>query len=71
MSAEVFGDEGNVAERGEDTAMYQDLLAISGKLDKWVADRERDPLPNNECEQLAAITKEKMDDLLYALTGEL
>ena len=32
---EIFSDEGDVPERGEDTAMYQEWQEIRTRLDKW------------------------------------
>lgn len=35
MSLEAWGDEGNVPQRAEDCAMYQEFVAILGKLQRW------------------------------------
>jgi hypothetical protein len=47
MSLEIFGDEGDVPECAEDTAMYQELLAVHGRLYQWKTNFDSE-IPNEE-----------------------
>ena len=47
MSQEAWGDEGNVPESIEDTAMYQEFLDIIISFDKWCQDH-KDYVSNDE-----------------------
>lgn len=42
MSLEAWGDEGNVPQSAEDTAVYQEWLAILERTRKWKKSHEAD-----------------------------
>lgn len=67
MSLEAWGDEGNVPENGRDTAMYQDLIAVRTRFEKWMKDRKNDPLGSPEQEAFAERIDVAVNELLDLL----
>lgn len=70
MSLGAWGDEGDVAERGEDTQMYHDLLAVREKWSKWRRDWFKD-LPGPDHEAQAEKVSNELDEMLESLSGPL
>lgn len=70
MSLEAWGDEGDIAERGEDTQMYHDLLVV---MEKWSAWRRqwKDEIPGPDHEKLADAVSEALGEFQESLCGKL
>lgn len=66
MSLEAWGDEGDVPERGTDTAIFQELYAVYEKYGKWLKKFGKD-FAGPEEEKLAGEIDQKLcklcDDL--------
>lgn len=65
MSREAWGDEGNVPEHGRDTAAYQELSAIRGRLHKWTCDFKSELNPDEQ--EKSGMALEHIDDTLTLL----
>lgn len=70
MSLEAFGDEGNIALRGEDTQMYHDLLIVIEKWSAWRRQWNKD-LPGPDHEAQADKVSEELDEMQESLCGKL
>lgn len=70
MSLEVFGDEGDVPHRGEETAMYQELLAVRERWSRWLYSFRKE-LPGPDHETQAEIVSDALDEMIESLSGPL
>lgn len=70
MSLGVFGDEGDVPSRGEETQMYQDLLAVRERWALWRRTWGKD-LPGPDHETQADKVTDELDEMIEALEGPL
>ena len=66
MSREAWGDEGNLAENGRDTAIYQELCELRERVHKWRKSNAND-FANDEqsakADRIIGLMDELSDDL--------
>ena len=70
MSREAWGDESNVPERWEDTAMRQEWNEARHKLRLWIQ-RFKDEFPNDEFDAAVSTISDAMDELELQMEGPL
>lgn len=70
MSLEAWGDEGNVAERWEDTAMRQEFDVIRARYNKWIMDFKHEA-GSPELEKLIENAEDAFDKLALSMEGRL
>lgn len=66
MSLEAWGDEGNVPANGRDTAIYQELVDLRAKVQKW-QQSNKDDFANDEqiakADRIIGLMDELADEL--------
>ena len=70
MSLEVFGDDGNPAEHGRDTAIYRELQPVRAAFRKWFT-ANRSDMFNDEMHGKAAQIEALLDEISDELNGPL
>ena len=69
MSREAWGDEGNVAERWEDTAMRQEWDRLRARFNDWHVSFSKEFSPEHD--SLVSVIECAMDCLELAMEGQL
>ena len=69
MSAEAWGDEGNIPVNGEDTAIFQELLTVRTHFINWKM-RNASDMPNDLFVTKVDLICDQVDEMLDELKDD-